>query len=54
MTFVGETPVSVRGDITAVDAWRDRTLVATGEAGVVVGVLVTDVDAELGRYWWLG
>lgn len=54
VTFVGEGEVSVRGDIHAVHDWRAHTLVATDERGRVVGVLVVDTDAELGRCWWMG
>ncbi len=53
VTFVGEGELTVRSDVRAVDEWRDHTLVAT-DGDDVVGVLVVDTDAELGRCWWLG
>lgn len=54
VTFVGEGTATVHADLTAIDDWRDQTLVATDGSGRVVGVLLVDTDAERGRCWWLG
>ena len=54
VTFVGDSPVSVRADLSAPEAWRERTLVARDAAGRVTGVLTVDIDDDQGRLWWLG
>ena len=53
VTYLGTDPATVRAELAAVEDWRERTWVACdGER--VVGVLTADLDAALGRLWWLG
>lgn len=54
VTYVGSDPLTVRAELAAVAAWRERTFVAHDHDGRIVGVLTADVDPDLGRLWWLG
>lgn len=54
VTLVGEDEQTVRADLAAAAAWRERTYVARDAASAVVGVLTADLDADMGRLWWMG
>lgn len=52
--YLGEGARTVLAELSEIEQWRPRTLVARDPDGSIAGVVTADIDAELGRLYWLG
>lgn len=51
--YLGLDESSIAADIAGLDGWTKTTIIAEDDHGIA-GVLVPDVDDEMGRVWWWG
>jgi ribosomal protein S18 acetylase RimI-like enzyme len=53
VAYVGDEAASILEEFSRADRWTERMLVA-GNGGGLTGVLMADIDEDMGRVWWIG
>lgn len=51
--YLGLDEASIRSDLADLPQWTNAAAVATVD-DVIVGVLIAEIDLEMGRLWWFG
>ncbi len=53
VSYVGDEAASILEEFARAHRWNDRMLVAAS-GDVIAGVLLADIDEDMGRVWWMG